>query len=168
MRMVVRFSPLTLRESDHEGSMFVSHSIQLSLSEPSSTYHRRHNYHKLLIRLLLDLIRVMSTSLQNFHYFPPFCMLPQADELDPNYYSENGQGMWLHIGSQLIVHVPRKILEYETKILHGCVSCREITPLFRHAPPFTDLVLCSRNRERCSFASSGSGAPVRDGQVVEL
>jgi len=123
---------------------------------------------KLLIRLLLDLIRVMSTSLQNFHYFPPFCMLPQADELDPNYYSENGQGMWLHIGSQLIVHVPRKILEYETKNLHGCVSCREITPLFRHAPPFTDLVLCSRNRERCSFASSGSGAPVRDGQVVEL
>ena len=34
----------------------------------------------------------MSVSLQNFHYFPPFCMLPQADELDANYYSENGQG----------------------------------------------------------------------------
>ena len=33
-----------------------------------------------------------SVSLQNFLYFPPFGMLPAADELDTNYYAENSQG----------------------------------------------------------------------------
>ncbi len=36
-----------------------------------------------------------AVSLQNFLYFPPFCMLPQADELDASFYSENVQGMLL-------------------------------------------------------------------------
>ncbi|GAX78531.1 hypothetical protein CEUSTIGMA_g5971.t1 [Chlamydomonas eustigma] len=34
-----------------------------------------------------------AVSLQNFLYFPVFSMLPQADELDANYYSENCQGI---------------------------------------------------------------------------
>lgn len=39
-----------------------------------------------------SLSAMASVSLANFRFFPPFVMLPQADELDANYYAENVQG----------------------------------------------------------------------------
>lgn len=74
----------------------------------------------------------MSMSLQNFLYFPPFCMLPAADELDANYYAENGQGKSLTVGKRSARFNKSLMGQLLKKVAHGCMgasdrcSCAEV------------------------------------------
>lgn len=73
----------------------------------------------------------MSMSLQNFLYFPPFCMLPAADELDANYYAENGQGKSLSLGKRS-ARFNKRLMGQLLKVAPGCMgasdtcSCAEV------------------------------------------
>eukprot|EP00955_Chlamydomonas_euryale_P034018 349679-Chlamydomonas_euryale.AAC.1 len=86
-------------------------------------------------------------SLQNFQYFPPFCMLPQADELDANYYSENVQGTCVPAPFRNAC-VPRRI-----RLRRAANKPHVLKRL--DAAAVADMVLRGGNRERRAVAGGG-------------
>jgi len=122
-------------------------------------------------------------SLQNFQYFPPFCMLPQADELDANYYSENVQGMLLPSRTWCFVaEIVNDALSQEAVLGHR-VEVRDLSGDIRSVLfypeagtlgfDFSELAagctLCIRYAQRCFFSDLATEAiKVEDMSFVKV